>query len=95
MNEMKRCSRCGKTLDLSNFGLSNKAKDGKQNYCKKCSREYTRLKRAAKTPREVKEVIPREVDGKELEILQMENKRLRVRFKRILDLYYLNEGEIL
>ena len=91
---MKRCSKCKRTLDLSKFSVCNSSLDGHQNNCKECSREYSRLKRA-KTPQEVKEVIPREVDGKELEILQMENKRLRVRFKRILDLYYLNEGEIL
>ena len=89
MNEMKRCSKCKRTLDLSKFSVCNSSLDGHQNNCKECSREYSRLKRA-KTP-EVKEVIPRDHLDSEIELLQIENKRLKVRFDKILFLY-LNEA---
>ena len=39
---MKTCSRCRMLLDLTSFG-----KDGRQNYCKTCQRDYNRERDAA------------------------------------------------
>lgn len=34
----KRCARCGETKPLDEFSLNRKARDGRQGYCKTCSR---------------------------------------------------------
>ena len=37
---MKRCSKCKKQKDESEFNKNSNSKDGMQNWCKKCKREY-------------------------------------------------------
>ena len=87
MNEMKRCSRCKEVKSIDNFGVSNKSLDKHQNYCKNCSREYARDRR--KSP----EVAPKDTELKEIKELKMQNKKLKNRFKKILNLY-LNDTVI-
>ena len=37
---MKRCTDCEQELELSEFGKSSRAKDGKQSKCRECVAEY-------------------------------------------------------
>lgn len=37
---MKKCGRCNETKPLDDFHNSKSLKDGKQSYCKKCTKEY-------------------------------------------------------
>jgi hypothetical protein len=37
---MKRCTRCGKLKDKSEFGKQAKLKDGLRYWCKQCVRDY-------------------------------------------------------
>lgn len=46
----KRCSRCGEVKPLDNFGTNRINKDGKQAWCKECTRLHAQKKR--KTPKE-------------------------------------------
>lgn len=39
---MKRCIKCGKLLDLSEFPLDRVNKDGHKGKCRKCTAEYNR-----------------------------------------------------
>ena len=38
---MKRCTRCGKLKDKSEFGKQAKFKDGLRYWCKQCFRDYS------------------------------------------------------
>ncbi len=42
----KRCSKCGRTMSLTNFGRSKSTKSGISHYCKRCISEASRLRRA-------------------------------------------------
>ena len=50
--ETKKCPRCGRELPVTEFGKNKRAKDGLQNVCKECSRQYARNKRAG-APKQV------------------------------------------
>lgn len=39
---MKKCNRCGRTLDNSEFGKNKAAKDGLQSWCRECVNKYAR-----------------------------------------------------
>jgi len=39
-SEMKRCPRCGKVKDTSEFYKNSNKKSGLSDYCKDCTREY-------------------------------------------------------
>lgn len=39
---MKKCNRCGRTLDESEFGKNKSHKDGLQSWCRECTNEYMR-----------------------------------------------------
>ncbi len=39
---MKECVRCGLNLDVSEFGIDRKSKDGLRSSCRPCSNEYQR-----------------------------------------------------
>jgi len=41
---MKRCSRCKKTKDESDFAKDRSRKDGLSHWCKNCDRDYGRKK---------------------------------------------------
>lgn len=43
----KVCSRCRKTFDLTSFNRERAAKDGLQRYCRECTRERGKARRAA------------------------------------------------
>ena len=47
---MKRCKRCGRELDESEFYKHKRTKDGLQPYCKECQRELTRMRIKPKLP---------------------------------------------
>lgn len=38
----KRCNKCGRDLPTSSFSRKINAKDGLQDYCKDCQRDYNR-----------------------------------------------------
>jgi len=40
MTEMKRCSHCGKTLNMNMFGKYQQSHDGLQRWCKSCKAYY-------------------------------------------------------
>ena len=46
----KRCSRCGEVKLMDDFGTNRHNKDGKQAWCKECTRQQAQKKR--KTPKE-------------------------------------------
>lgn len=48
---MKRCNRCGRELDESEFYKHKRAKDGLQPYCKQCQKELQRMSIKAIMPR--------------------------------------------
>lgn len=45
--DSKRCTKCGEVKPLSEFCKLSRAKDGRQNPCKECKREYSRMHRAS------------------------------------------------
>lgn len=47
---MKRCKRCGRELDESEFNKHKMTKDGLQSYCKECQYELNRMRRKPKLP---------------------------------------------
>lgn len=47
---MKRCKRCGRELDESEFHKHKMTKDGLQPYCKECQRELNRMRVKPKMP---------------------------------------------
>lgn len=47
---MKRCKRCGRELDESEFYKNKLKKDGLQPYCKECQRELNRMRIKPKLP---------------------------------------------
>ena len=47
---MKKCSRCGRELDESEFYKNKNKKDGLQPYCKECCRELNRMRVKPKMP---------------------------------------------
>ena len=47
---MKRCKRCGRVLDESEFNKHKNAKDGLQSYCRECQRELNRMRIKPKLP---------------------------------------------
>ena len=47
---MKRCKRCGRELDESEFNKHKNTKDGLQSYCKECQRELNRMRIKPKLP---------------------------------------------
>lgn len=47
---MKRCNRCGRELDESEFNKNIRTKDGLQYYCKECQRELNRMRIKPKLP---------------------------------------------
>lgn len=47
---MKRCKRCGRELDESEFSKHKNTKDGLQPYCKECQRELNRMRIKPKLP---------------------------------------------
>lgn len=47
---MKKCSRCGRELDESEFYKHKATKDGLQLYCKECCRELSRMRVKPKMP---------------------------------------------
>lgn len=50
MHESKRCSRCGETTPLGNFGPSKQTPDGLFRYCRPCKRTADRLSHARHKP---------------------------------------------
>lgn len=48
---MKRCKRCGRELDESEFYKHKREKDGLQPYCKECQRELNRMRIKPKLPK--------------------------------------------
>lgn len=56
---MRRCTKCGRVLPLSEFGHCGKSKDGYKHHCKECSNSYARdlyRNTHASTPKEAKSV---------------------------------------
>lgn len=47
---MKRCKRCGRVLDESEFNKHKNTKDGLQSYCKECQHELNRMRIKPKSP---------------------------------------------
>ena len=52
---MKKCNRCGRTLDESEFGKNKSHKDGLQTWCRECTNEYMRERRNNTPPQCEKE----------------------------------------
>lgn len=46
MTVSKRCTKCGKTKPLDEFGRHPKRTDGHQSWCKACTRDWMREARA-------------------------------------------------
>jgi hypothetical protein len=44
----KRCPRCGETKPLDEFSPSERTKDGLDNYCRPCRKEYNLIYQATK-----------------------------------------------
>lgn len=49
---MKRCKRCGRELDESEFYKHKMTKDGLQPYCKECQHELNRMRIKPKLPQQ-------------------------------------------
>ncbi len=48
MEKLKKCSKCGRELPVSEFWKNASTEDGLQTYCKECGNVYTRNRK--KTP---------------------------------------------
>lgn len=48
MEKLKKCSKCGRELPVSEFWKNASTKDGLQTYCKECGNVYARNRK--KTP---------------------------------------------
>lgn len=64
---VKHCSKCGKTLPVSEFRRNKREKDGLQNYCKSCMDNYRSM-----TSDEEKRILIREMLAR-LEIFRTGN----------------------
>jgi len=42
--DKKRCPRCGETKPLDQFSEVKRRRDGRDNYCKPCRKEYNAIK---------------------------------------------------
>lgn len=51
MEKLKKCSKCGRELPVSEFWKNASTEDGLQTYCKECGNVYARNRK--KTPREL------------------------------------------
>lgn len=58
MEKLKKCSKCGRELPVSEFWKNASTEDGLQTYCKECGNVYARNRK--KTPGEgnLKKYIP-------------------------------------
>ena len=50
MEKLKKCSKCGRELPVSEFWKNASTEDGLQTYCKECGNVYARNRK--KTPGE-------------------------------------------
>ncbi len=56
MEKLKKCSKCGRELPVSEFWKNASTEDGLQTYCKECGNVYARNRK--KTPGEtVRELL--------------------------------------
>ena len=47
---MKRCPKCSRVLDVSEFTINRSRQDGLQRLCRECQRAYLKEHYAANTP---------------------------------------------
>ena len=95
---MKTCTKCKETKDIEEFGIHQKRKDGRQDYCKSCFKSYYQknrgefMKRQNERYEQKKEEIRKQIrqhyqDNKE-KILDkkkryyQENKDKRIEYQR-------------
>lgn len=55
---MKKCKKCNRSKNLSDFSLNSRNKDGIQSYCKECFSSYHKYKYRKATRTKIKEVDP-------------------------------------
>ena len=61
MEKLKKCSKCGRELPVSEFWKNASTEDGLQTYCKECGNVYARnLKKIYSNP-ELAKFSPREL----------------------------------
>lgn len=56
---VKHCSKCGRTLPVSEFRRNKREKDGLQNYCKSCMDDYRSLTSDEEKRKLVREMLAR------------------------------------
>lgn len=54
---MKKCTRCGSVLPISEFGIDKRQKDGHNIYCKECLRQLSQIRRAKKAENKKHEML--------------------------------------